>query len=219
MDIEAAGYIGIGAAMLDFLSKNSQPEKRMSDVDRSWRDTEMSTMSTMKAYFENNEIFSTFAGAVFALHQDTLRAYNIDMRKTDDVLLGAALDKMRPSPLGDFPKRVSLTMEGMARIDNQNLDFLDNPQRPANVSDEEFRLHLLMAQMRSTAARVWLLTMYSKVKGEELAGMRLGVTNMWMMLQMVPRSAVQQSAEIFTGTFYNNIRSEPMDLTMWQQNS
>jgi hypothetical protein len=92
VDHEAAGG-GIGGQVFDFLKKKPEPEKRISDADRSWIDMEWSTMSMMKSFFESNEIFTMFAGAAFALHQDTLRAYAIDMRKTDDVLLGAAMTR------------------------------------------------------------------------------------------------------------------------------
>lgn len=204
--------------MFDFLKKKPEPEKRISDVDRSWIDMEWSTMSMMKSFFESNEIFTMFAGAAFALHQDTLRAYAIDMRKTDDVLLGAAMDKMRPSTLGDLPARVGLTMQAMHGVDNMNLDMIDKPEPPAGVDQKESQFHLLMARMRSTAARVWLLTIYSKVKDGGRSGMKLGVFNMWTMLQMVPREARHDDAKMFTGMFYNNVRSEPMDFTMWPQN-
>ena len=178
---------------------------------------EMTTMSTIKAFFESNEIFTMFAGAVFALHQDTLRVYAIDMRRTDDILLGAAMDKMRPSTLGDFPTRIGLTMEAMNGVDNMNLDMLDKLEAPPHFDKKEYELHLLMARMRSTAARLWLMTIYSKVKGGGGSSMKLGVFNMWTMLQMVPRNALHDDAKMFTGTFYNNVRSEPMDLTMWPQ--
>lgn len=163
--------------MFDFLRRKPEAEKQLFNADRAWIDMEMSTMLTMKAFFQSREIFVMFAGAVFALHQDTLRAYSIDMRKTDYVLMGAAMDKMQPRMLGDFPTRVGLTMQAMHNIDNLNLDMLDNPNRPANVDEKEYQIHLLMARTRSTAARLWLLTIYSRVK-ENGAGLKLGVMNM-----------------------------------------
>jgi len=205
--------------VFDFLRKKTEPEKRMSNHERSWTDIEFDTMARMKDFFEDQAIFTMFAGAVFALHQDTLRAYAIDMRKTDDALLGAAMDKMQPSTFGDFPKRVGMTMDAMNTINNMNLDMLEKG-RPANVDQKEYTLHALMAGMRSVAARVWLLTIYSKVKdGGGGSGIKIGVMNMWMMLQMVPPEELHEDAKMFTGTFYNNIRSEPMNLKHWPQNS
>jgi hypothetical protein len=34
----------------------------------------------------------------------------------------------------------------------------------------------------------------------------------------VPREARHDDAKMFTSMFYNNVRSEPMDFTMWPQN-
>jgi hypothetical protein len=38
------------------------------------------------------------------------------------------------------------------------------------------------------------------------------------MLQTVPPCDLHDEAKFFTGSFYNNVRSEPLDLTMWPQN-
>ena len=72
-----------------------------------------------------------------------------------------------------------------------------------------------MARMRASAARLWLLTMQARAVGEGGASLRLGVSGLWTRLQTVPRDALPGRAMSFTGTFYGNVRSEPMDFTAW----
>ena len=72
-----------------------------------------------------------------------------------------------------------------------------------------------MARMRATAARLWLLTLQARAVGEGGAGLRLGVAGLWTRLQTVPRDVLPARAAAFTGTFYADIRSEPMDVAAW----
>jgi hypothetical protein len=199
-------------AMLSLLRKTPTPTKPQS-IDRLWNDVERSTSLLMKKYFEDREVFTMICGAVFALHQDVLKAFGVDMRKTHDGLpLVAAMEKRHPHPLGPFPTRVRFAMEKLQGIDDFNLNFIENGC-PAHVNKEEYGVQSMMARMRSIAARVWLLTILSKSR--EATGLKLGVTNMWLMLQMVPAIDLVADAEIFTGTYFDGISSNPMDLKQW----
>jgi hypothetical protein len=73
--------------------------------------------------------------------------------------------------------------------------------------------------MRSQAARVWLMTISSKLQNTEAAKIQLGVHTIWTMLQMVPGEKTAKAAPYFTGEYYNNIRSENLSPSYWPQNS
>jgi len=45
--------------------------------------------------------------------------------------------------------------------------------------------------------------------------LRLGVSGLWTRLQTMPRAALPERAGAFTGSFYGNIRSEPMNFAAW----
>lgn len=70
-----------------------------------------------------------------------------------------------------------------------------------------------MARMRATAAHVWFLTIYSKAQDDP--GIKLGVLNMWMMLQMVKVDELVKDAKIFTGTYFDGVRSDSMNFKDW----
>ncbi len=187
----------------------------MSELDRSWNDMAAETASAIEAFAAVDEVFLLFAGAVLALHQDTWRAHAIDMSKAADVFEAAGIDAAQPSALEDVATRVALAMTAMRSIEHANSELLDNRPPPADVGADAYQIHLLMARMRATAARLWLLTMQARIGGDGGAGLRLGVSGMWTRLQTVPREALPERAMSFAGTFYRNVRSERMDFAAW----
>ena len=88
----------------------------MADLDRSWNDVAAVTASAVEAFAAVDDIFLLFAAAVFALHQDTLHAYAIDMAKADDPRQVAAIDAAQPTPLGGYSARVDLAMDALIAI-------------------------------------------------------------------------------------------------------
>jgi adenylate kinase len=189
----------------------------ISDEHGIWVEMANSTLEMMKVFAEGKNIFSLFAGAVFALHQDTLLMYSIDMSKTDDIVLNAAMDKMRPSRLGDFPTRLELVVKALHSIDNINLDIVE--KHKPGLSEAEQHARITMATMRSQATRVWLMTITSKIEKSEAFSIRPGVMTMWMKLQMVSGETAAKEALHFTGEYYNNVRSENMNSRAWPQHS
>jgi hypothetical protein len=187
----------------------------MPDLDRSWNDMAAEAAAAIESFSAVDEVFRLFAGAVFALYQDTLRAYAVDISKADDVAQAAAIDAAQPTPLGDFAARVGLMMEAMRSIERANSELLERAQPPAGLGEGEQQIHLLMCRIRATAARLWLLTIQARAGDGGGAGLKLGVAGMWTALQTVPREALPDRASGFTGTFYGNIRSEPLDFAAW----
>jgi hypothetical protein len=187
----------------------------MSEYDRSWTDMAAETAAAVEAFAAADDVFMLFAGAVFALQQDTLRAYAIDIARADDGAQVAAIDAAQPTPLGDFATRVGLMIDAMRSIESANLGVLDQQHPPAGLGADRHQIGLLMARMRATAARLWLLTIQVRAGDGGGAGLRVGVAGMWARLQTVPRAALRERAISFTGTFYRNIRSVPMDYAAW----
>jgi hypothetical protein len=185
----------------------------MDDLDRAWNVMAAATTAAVSDFATVEEVFLLFAAAVFALHQDTLRAYGIDMAKADDPGQAAAIDAAQPTPLGGFSARVGLAMDALLTIERANGELAANP--PAGDNSDLVRLELLMTRMRASAARLWLLTMQARAVGEGGAGLRLGVAGMWARLQTVPRATLPERAPAFTGMFYEDIRSEPMEFSAW----
>jgi hypothetical protein len=185
----------------------------MADLDRSWNDLAAITASAVESFAAIEDVFLLFAAAVFALHQDTLHAYAIDMARADDPRQAAAIDAAQPTPLGGYTERVDLAMEALLAIERANGEILANP--PQDDGSDVYRLEMLMARMRATASRLWLLTMQARAVGEGGAGLRLGVAGLWTRLQTVPRDTLAGRAPAFTGMFYDGIRSEPLDYPAW----
>jgi hypothetical protein len=185
----------------------------MADLDRSWNDVAAATASAVEAFASIEEIFLLFAAAVFALHQDTLHAYAIDMAKAADPHQAAAIDAAQPTPLGGYTERVDLAMEALLAIEKANGEILAHP--PDDDGSDVYRLEMLMARMRATSARLWLLTMQARAVGEGGAGLRLGVAGLWTRLQTVPGDTLPGRAPAFTGMYYDGIRSEPLDYPAW----
>lgn len=172
------------------------------------------TTAAVEAFAAVDEVFLLFGAAVFALHQDTVRAYGIDMAKADDPGQAAAIDAAQPTPLGGFSARVGLAMDALIIIERANGELLANPPVGGKETDV-LLLELLMTRMRASAARLWLLTVQARAVGEGGAGLRLAVAGMWTRLQTVPREALAERAAVFTGMFYQDIRSEPMEFSAW----
>jgi len=189
----------------------------MADLDRSWNDVAAATAIAVEKFAAVEDVFLLFAAAVFALHQDTLHAYAIDMAKADDPEQAAAIDAAQPTPLGGFAQRIGLAMDALSVIERANGEILANP--PDDDGSDVYRLEMLMARMRATAARLWLLTVQARAVDHGLsqggAGLRLGVAGLWTRLQTVPRETLEGRAPAFTGMFYDGIRSEPMDYPAW----
>lgn len=53
----------------------------MDDLERPWNDLAAATSAAVEAFAAADDVFLLFAAAVFALHQDTLRACAIDMAR------------------------------------------------------------------------------------------------------------------------------------------
>jgi hypothetical protein len=174
----------------------------------------METAAAISSFAAVEEVFSLFAGAVFALHQDSLRAYALDISRADDAAQARAIDGAQPTPLGGFGRRVGLAMEALRKIERANFGVLAQPA-PAGLAADACRAHLTMARMRATAARLWLLTMQARAGERGGAGLRLGVAGMWTLLQTVPREAIAERALIFTGMYYAGIRSVDIDAAAW----
>lgn len=200
----------------------------MDDLERPWNDVAAATAAAVESFAAVDDIFLLFAAAVFALHQDTLRACAFDMAKIDmakvdtakvdmtkagDPEQAAAVDDAQPAPPGEFFARVALAMDALLAIERANGEILANP--PDDDGSDIYRLEMLMARMRATAARLWLLTVQARAGDEGGAGLRLTVAGLWTRLQAVPGEALPGRAPAFTGMFYDGIRCEPMDYPAW----
>lgn len=186
-------------------SKKSNPI--ISENDRYWMDEHLRTVSVVKMYFsEAREVFVYFCGAVFALHQDTLRAYAVDMSRTEDLVRGVDLQKLWPNNLGYFSRRVQLTKEAMCHITDPASAV------PSDLDQADQNTSIMVACMRVTAARVWLLTMEAKTNALFIPSSM----TIWTMLQMVSPVDLLPGAREFSGLFYNNVRSDTMDTSDWE---
>ena len=149
--------------------------------------------------FFDRALLLMLSGAVFALHQDMLKARGIDMRK-----------------IWMFCERVHSTIKALYDIDDANRDLLEQ-QQPCQTYHE----HALPARMRSTAARIWLLTAYTAVaesfgtKPSLATILNLGIGNLWMMLGAVDSYELRENANFFTGTYFSDVRSKSMNLRHW----
>ena len=191
----------------------------MTDPDLSWNDMAAETVATVETFAAVEPVFLLFAGAVFALHQDTLRALAVDMAKADEPGQAAAIDAAQPTPLGGFAARVVLAMDALRNIERANIAVLAEPRAPAAPGADAAQIHLLMARMRASAARLWLLTLQARAvgqrEGQAGASLRLGVSGLWTRLQTVPRDALPERAPAFAGTYYAGVKSAPMDFSAW----
>ncbi len=187
----------------------------MTDPDRSWNKMAAETVAAVEAFAAVEPVFLLFAGAVFALHQDTLNALAVDMANADDPGQAAAIDAAQPTPLGGFAARVGLAMDALRNIERANIAVLAEPRAPAGPGADAAQIHLLMARMRASAARLWMLTMQARAVGEGGASLRLGVSGLWTRLQTVPRDALPERAPAFTGTYYAGVKSAPMEYSAW----
>jgi hypothetical protein len=187
----------------------------MSVIDRTWTEMAAAALSAIDSFTASDEVFMLFGGAVLALQQDTVRAYAVDIAKSDDRAQAAAIDVAQPTPLGDFSARIEQAMQAMRAIERANDELFAHARRPDGLSADEHQVYLLMARMRATAARLWLLTLQARAVGEGGAGLRLGVAGLWTRLQTVPRDMLPERAVAFTGAFYAGIRSEPIDVSAW----
>jgi hypothetical protein len=174
--------------------------ERSSDIDRFWLDTMEDTISIVRAMFTDRALFLMLSGAVFALHQDMLKAHGIDMRK-----------------VGTTREQVRSTLNKLYDIDDMNLDLLQEQVQ----TGQTYQAHSISARMRSTAARVWLLTNYASVaesfgtKPSSATILNLGIGNLWMMLATVGADELRENANFFTGTYFSGVRSKPMLLKHW----
>jgi hypothetical protein len=135
------------------------------------------------------------------------------MAKADDPGHVAAINAAPLTPLGGFSARVDLAMDALLVIERANGEILADP--PGGKETDVLLLELLMTRMRASAARLWLLTMQARAGNDGGAGLRLAVAGMWTRLQTVPRLAVAERAAVFTGMYFENIRSETMEYTAW----
>lgn len=173
------------------------------------------TVQAVEFFAANETVLALFAGAVLALHQDTLRASAIDMARADDAGQAAALDAAGTSPLGDYADRLRLTMDALRQIENANRGFL---AQSVPAGDDNQRVAVALARLRLCAARLWLLTLQARAGEEGGAGLRIGVAGLWTRLQTMSPEVIGEGANAFAGTFYNGVRSSPIDLAVWPLN-
>ena len=134
------------------------------------------------------------SGAVFALHQDMLKARGVDMRK------------------GGMSRDQALsTLNTLYDIDDANLDLLQ--QEPPTQNEQTYQTHAVSARLRSTAARVWLSTTYASeaesfgTKPGSATMLNLGVGNLWLMLGTVGANQLRENANFFTGSYFSGVRT------------
>lgn len=185
--------------------------------DLTWIEMAAETTAAVEGLTANDEVFALLAGAVYALHQDTLRACAVDMARADDTAQAAAIDAAQPTPLGDFAARVAITMEALRSIERANRGVLAQGALPG-ADAETHHIHLSLTRLRLIAARLWLLTMQARAGEEGGAGLRVGVAGLWTRLQTVSRENLAEGTRVFAGTYYANIRSDPRDLVAWPLN-
>ena len=201
--------------MFDFFkSKSKNPsQKELSANDRMWMDMYSTTMSDMQGYIgSSTELFTLLASAVFALHQDIMKKFAIDLRRTDDMVLAAALDKMQPHPLGSWPERAMMAMKSLHQIDTLNLQTLAKEAETLSKEDKTKMFLTLMLKMRSLAARIWLMTMYERIDPKFL---KLGVITIWSMLSVVEFKALEEDAKLFSGSFFEGVKCENFNSAHW----
>jgi hypothetical protein len=172
-----------------------------SDRDRFWLDTMEDTISMVRIISHDRTLLLMLAGAVFALHQDMLKA-RVDMRN-----------------LGVFSERVRPMLNALYDIDDNNLDVLHG-SHPAECAQTS-QTHMISARLRSAAARIRLLTLHARV-GEGLGItahvvtiLNLGVGNLWMMLGVVRAEDLRETATFFAGSYFEGVRSKPMKIKDW----
>ena len=66
--------------MVTLFTQHAMPEA-LSGADRFWLDTMEDTLSIVRMISADRALFLMLSGAVFALHQDMLKARGINMRK------------------------------------------------------------------------------------------------------------------------------------------
>lgn len=184
----------------------------MSIADLSWTEMAAETTATVEMFSANEAVFALFAGAVYALHQDTLRASAVDMASADDTDQAAAINAAQPSPMGDFAARLIVTSNALRQVESANRGVIG--QAP-HADNDERRVAIALARLRLTAARLWLLTLQARVGDAGGAGLRVGVAGLWSRLQTVPPAAIAEGAAAFTGTFYSGVRTCPIDVAAW----
>ncbi|RXG96051.1 hypothetical protein [Bradyrhizobium vignae] len=194
--------------MFDFFRRKS-PGEPTSDALRPWVAMERSTVSLVRDFAKLGTL-DMFAGATFALHQDALQAYSVDLR--GNIFPVIALDKAKPHHLGSFPERFELLLKALHDIDNHNLDYISS-EKPEGCTDDEHRANLLIARMKSEASRVWLLTIMSKTEG--FSELRLGAKIVWTILQTVRVEDLTERAKDFTGFYFNDVRTASPALDHW----
>lgn len=170
------------------------------------------TQTQTKAIFEDRNLFTLLAAALFALQQDALVALSIDLRKTDDMVHAIATDKLRPDPLGSFPERFGLAIDSLRTINDTNLQFLEI-QKPDHIGNEDFKGLRVMASLRSVSARIWLLTLMSKTPVS--LNLKIGVAAILMLFESVKADELVEDARAFSGTFFNDARAGTFNLLHW----
>ena len=186
---------------MTLFTQQEMPEA-ISGADRYWLDTMEDTLSIVRVISADRALFLMLSGAVFALHQDMLKARGVDMRKD-----------------GMLREQVRSTLNTLYDIDDANLELLQQGEAPQ--SEQSYQTHSVSARMRSTAARVWLLTTYATAAesfGTEPSSatmLNLGVGNLWMMLGVVGAKELLENANFFTGSYFSGVRSKQMDLKAW----
>lgn len=163
---------------------------------------------------ESPDLLGDIAGAVLALHQDTLLAFGIDLNRTDDNVWNLAMDKLQPNRLGKYPERFMIVMKQLPEMDNAWLDFI--AAGPQNGMDKNaFQPHALMARFRSTAARIWLMTMMGRQDTETGREVALSAMTIWKALSVIEKPLAVERARDYIGSFYNGVSHDDINAGAW----
>jgi hypothetical protein len=199
--------------MFDFIKKKVVDfQHKTNPTDRPWLDLQYKTFLIVEDIFKDTDRFHVLCGAIFALHQDAVEALGLDLRATEDRDLCCSLNPFHPDLLTDFDDRVEMAMQSMREIETLN-NRLVASSRPAHIDQREFMTHVIYAGLRLMAARVWMLTMNSKKTDNP--NLKKGIVTIWTMLQSSEDRKVLECAELFVGTYFNDVKTDPLDIVYW----
>ncbi|MEP6827463.1 MAG: hypothetical protein ABJA10_05265 [Aestuariivirga sp.] len=185
---------------------------QLNPFDRMMFDLYSQTQTQVQQIFAGRKGFIMLSGALFALQQDMYSTANIDLRKTDDLFLEIAKDKLKPHVLGNFPERFGVVIDALRNINDLNLDFL-NVTRPVDVDESGFEAMRMMSSFRSICARIWLISILSKTSDQ--ASHKIGSAAILMLFSAVESNELVDDALLFSGTYFNSVKSDKFNLRHW----
>lgn len=182
-----------------------------------WAEYAMQTSHLLRQLLETDgDLFQVLAGATLALHQDVHMKFGLDMNRTDDVVWNAMMDRLQPNSLGTFPKRCRLVLDALNVIDNTHLDFI----AAGTTGDEDpttFQTQAMVARLKSTAARIWVITVMGKMDTSIGKRLALPAKTIWLMLASVDRATAAQEAVHFVGDYFDGIANTSINPSAWPE--